>query len=71
MVKVGQRIVDKDSGRELIVTGVVDPKFVESGDVGFDFIATHCDGELITSKGSIMASDRAFKYSNENFEIVG
>lgn len=70
LVKVGDRIVALDSGRELVVKGLVDRKFVESGEVGFDFIATHCDREFVTVNGNAVTSDRAFKYSENNFKIV-
>lgn len=70
LVKVGDRIVATDSGRELVVTGLVDRRFVESGEVGFDFIATHCDREFVTGNGNTVTSDRAFKYSENNFKKV-
>lgn len=68
VVKVGDRIVAIDSGRELVVTGLVNKKFVESGEVGFDFIATHFDREFVTGNGNAVTSDRAFKYSENNFK---
>lgn len=70
LVKVGDRIVAIDSGRELVVTGLVDRRFVESGEVGFDFIATHCDREFVNGNGNTVTSDRAFKYSENNFKKV-
>lgn len=69
-VSVGQTILATDSNRELVVTGVISSEARDTGSVSFDFLATHKVPFGNDSKNYAVQSDRAFKFDNNNWEVV-